>query len=166
MSAPHIPALLILTVGIPGSGKTTWAKKYHSHHGAAVIISNDEVRLEVTGYADSAHVETENHKDIYSAARVKVEQALADKKLVVIVDGTNVDLDEWEAYNKLAKKYNAILIAKLFNVPPPIAIHRIIERQDRMVPYPVLKRKWNTLLTNLPQITNYFSWVDDNEFLE
>lgn len=44
---------LIILSAIPGSGKSTWAKKYQSEHNYVHIISSDEIRHELTGsYTD------------------------------------------------------------------------------------------------------------------
>lgn len=40
---------LILMAGVPGTGKSTWAKKYASTHPNTYIIDTDEVRKSLTG---------------------------------------------------------------------------------------------------------------------
>ena len=44
---------LIVLTALPGSGKSTWAKKYQEEHENTFIISSDEIRRELTGsYTD------------------------------------------------------------------------------------------------------------------
>ena len=40
---------LIVLSAMPGSGKSTWAKKYQREHPHTLIISSDQIRYEVTG---------------------------------------------------------------------------------------------------------------------
>lgn len=40
---------LIITVGPPGSGKTTYAKKYIEEHPGTVHLSSDKIRAELWG---------------------------------------------------------------------------------------------------------------------
>ena len=40
---------LILLVGPPGAGKTTYAEKYISQHDNTVYLSSDEIRKEMWG---------------------------------------------------------------------------------------------------------------------
>ena len=40
---------LIVLSAMPGSGKSTWAKKYQKEHPHTLIISSDQIRYEVTG---------------------------------------------------------------------------------------------------------------------
>jgi predicted kinase len=40
---------LILLAGIPGSGKSTWAKRYAETHEAVFVCDTDETRKKITG---------------------------------------------------------------------------------------------------------------------
>ena len=40
---------LIILSAMPGSGKSTWAKKYKEEHPNTFIVSSDEIRYEITG---------------------------------------------------------------------------------------------------------------------
>ena len=40
---------LIVLSAMPGSGKSTWAKKYQEEHPHTLIISSDKIRYELTG---------------------------------------------------------------------------------------------------------------------
>ena len=35
-----------ITVGLPGSGKSTWAREYVEHNPNTVIVNNDAIRVE------------------------------------------------------------------------------------------------------------------------
>ena len=36
---------LIMLIGLPGSGKSTWAEKYVTENSNTVIISSDKIRI-------------------------------------------------------------------------------------------------------------------------
>ena len=40
---------LIIIAGVPGSGKSTWAKEYAKTHPNTLIVDTDEIRKSVTG---------------------------------------------------------------------------------------------------------------------
>ncbi|HBS02626.1 MAG TPA: hypothetical protein DEA63_02020, partial [Firmicutes bacterium] len=40
---------LILMAGIPGSGKSTWCRKYQQEHPNVFIVDTDETRKKITG---------------------------------------------------------------------------------------------------------------------
>ena len=40
---------LIILSAMPGSGKSTWAKRYKEEHSHTFIVSSDEIRFEITG---------------------------------------------------------------------------------------------------------------------
>ena len=40
---------LIILSAMPGSGKSTWAKRYKEEHPHTFIVSSDEIRYEITG---------------------------------------------------------------------------------------------------------------------
>lgn len=40
---------LVILSAMPGSGKSTWAKRYKEEHPHTFIVSSDEIRFEITG---------------------------------------------------------------------------------------------------------------------
>lgn len=144
--------LLILCIGIPGSGKSTWVKEYVRAHRATVVVSTDEIRKELTG---TSECDASQNSFIYNEARVRVRKALLEKH-DVIVDATNVDVHEWMAYKEICLD-NTIKVAKVFNVPPEQALARMRDR-ERKVPKEIVERKWRQLQSNrqfLPYIFNF-----------
>jgi predicted kinase len=43
---------LFVLSAIPGSGKSTWAKKYQKEHANTFIVSSDDIRYEFFGKAN------------------------------------------------------------------------------------------------------------------
>ena len=76
---------LILLCGIPGSGKTTYAKKYIEEHDDTIHISSDEIRKELWG--DEA-IQGDNN-EVFLLMQSRTIEAL-NNGLSVIYDATNV----------------------------------------------------------------------------
>ena len=76
---------LILLIGIPGSGKTTYARKYIPKHPNTVHLSSDTIRLELWG--DEATQGDNN--EVFSLMQKRAIEALNNGKSVVY-DATNM----------------------------------------------------------------------------
>jgi predicted kinase len=80
---------LILTVGLPRSGKTTWAKR----HGVP-IVNPDSIRLALYGERFIAQAE----RFVWATAHVMVDALFLSGHKTVILDATNTTRkrrDEW-----------------------------------------------------------------------
>ena len=77
--------VLVLLVGIPGSGKTTYAEKYIKKHTNAVHLSSDLIRNELWG--DEATQGDNN--EVFSLMHSRAIEALNNGQSVVY-DATNV----------------------------------------------------------------------------
>lgn len=156
-------SVLILTIGIPGSGKTTWVEQYQKQHAnGTYVISSDQIRRELTGYEQCINPSQSPmiHEEARKRAKMLIENA---KNLrlcngtwpVIIIDSTNVELEEWLAYKELGA---SIMLAKIFDVPPEEAIKRM-ENRERKVPLEILERKWKTLEANREKIPKLFNMI-------
>ena len=125
---------LILTIGIPGAGKTKWVNEYKKTHPLTYVVSTDELRKEITGVEQC--IDPSQNKMIHDEARKRVKNILEDPQSVgglgpeIIVDSTNVELDEWIKYKNLGA---SIILAKVFDVPPKIAMEHQ-QYRERFVP--------------------------------
>jgi len=111
-----LPVLLI-TVGIPGSGKSTWIRSQKGFE----VVSLDEIRKQLTGSITNQNKE----KEVVDIGRNKIKQLLSAGKNV-IYDATNVKY--WFRQNMLKDMPPHIKKAKIFHVDPEEAKKRI--RQD------------------------------------
>lgn len=156
-------SILILTIGIPGSGKTTWVQEYVKEHPYTKVVSSDSVRKEKTGIEDSIDDPGFNNM-IHDEARKKVKEILenplnyggnAGMGPVIIVDSTNVDVEEWIKYRELGP---SIMIAKVFEIDPEEAMKRQSGR-ERQVPKRVLDDKWKKLTFTKQFIPSFFNMI-------
>ena len=156
-------SILILTIGIPGSGKTTWVQEYVKEHPYTRVVSTDLIRKEKTGTEDSIDDPGFNNM-IHEEARRKVKEIL-DNPLnyggnmgmgpVIIVDSTNVDVEEWVKYKELGP---SIMLAKIFELSPEEAMKRQSGR-ERQVPKRVLDDKWKSLTFTKQFIPSFFNMI-------
>lgn len=149
-------SLLILLVGIPSSGKTSWAKEYLKTKALTKIVSNDEIRKELTG---TEECNPEQNQHIYQTAAQRAEQYLQDG-YDVIVDGTNVTIEEWIRYKEitLRQKRAVIYACKIFD----ISVEEAMERQNgrkRKVPKEIILKKYNQLLSILHHKERFFNFI-------
>lgn len=75
----------IMLVGLPGSGKSTYARRYKENDPAAVIVSSDEIRQELWGDAN----DQQNPGDVFNLMMQRSVAALNEGRNV-IYDATNL----------------------------------------------------------------------------
>ena len=125
---------LIVLIGIPGCGKSTFADHARNEAGMTVI-STDEIREELTGEAGSQ----ERNKDVFPLAYGRTRRALEEGKDVVF-DATNVTRSSRKQVLSCIPDRNSIRVTYVwFDVPLAKCIQRNRTR-DRQVPEPVIKR--------------------------
>ena len=115
---------LIITVGLPGSGKSTYLDGLHVN-----AISSDEIRRLI---ADDPHDQTMNAR-IFAVIRYLIRQRIAARRPVTYVDATHLTPWERAPYVLLAQRYGCTLEALFFDTPLEICIARNKSR-EREVP--------------------------------
>jgi predicted kinase len=115
---------LIITVGLPGSGKSTYLARLGVN-----AISTDEIRRLI---ADDPRDQTMNAR-IFSVVRYLVRQRIAAGRPATYVDATHLTRWVRKPYVALAKRYGCRLEALFFDVPVEICLARNHAR-DRFVP--------------------------------
>ena len=86
---------LIMLSAMPGSGKSTWAKKYQEEHPHTLIVSSDKIRYEVTGQT----------QDFSKQAKVWELFSLRIHECAEKYDDVTVILDALNDLNSLREKY-------------------------------------------------------------
>lgn len=152
---------IILTKGLPASGKSTWAKEQvNNDKGAYKRISKDDLRAML----DAGNHTKANESFILEIRDWLIIEALKRGKHV-IVDDTNLNPIHEQRIKDIAKKYNAIVEIKDFT---GISLEECIKRDStriNSVGKDVIIKMYNRYLRPLttPQIpkVKYDSTLDD-----
>jgi len=99
---------LILLVGLPGSGKSTWAARKK-----LPVLSSDELRRILADDPTDQSI----HKRVFSVLRLLIKHRLELKRPVTCIDATNLTPKERRPYLALARRHDAIIEAVFFNTP-------------------------------------------------
>lgn len=121
---------VVLSIGLPGSGKSTWFKRHN-----ILPLSSDMVRILL--FDD---VTEQRYQDlVFSTLRSMLRARLLAKRPWNYVDATNLSPHERRSWVKLAHDFGYEAHAVFFDVPPEVCIERN-HRRERNVPEDVMQR--------------------------
>jgi predicted kinase len=115
---------IIITVGLPGSGKSTYLARLGVN-----AISSDEIRRLI---ADDPRDQSMNAR-VFATIRHLVRQRIAALRPETYVDATHLTRWERRPYIRLAQRHDCEIEALFFDVPVEVCIRRNHGR-DRIVP--------------------------------
>lgn len=132
---------VLMLKGLPGSGKSTWAKQVVAAHPRRFVrINKDDLRVMCHDSAWDAKTE----KIILAARDALIEMALI-RGLTPIVDDTNLAPKHQQRLAEIANSHNVPLVIREFDTP----LHTCIER-DAKRPKPVgekvIRQMWASFL--------------------
>ncbi len=146
-----------MSIGVSGSGKSTYLKKYVIENNFTYICP-DEIREELTGDA----ADQSENKKVWEIAYEKLEYAI-NKKENIIFDSTMVNKKSREEFVKFVKNKTEqneyVLKALVFKVPLDLCIDRNSKR-ERKVPEEVIKRQYEMLTNYKPEIKEGFHFLE------
>jgi predicted kinase len=131
---------LYITVGLPGSGKSTYVKNFIKDKDIE-YLSSDSLRA-VYGKSEEDQTVTPL---VFGHIKKKVDELLKDGKNV-LVDATSVNRKERSDYINTAKKYGAKVVAIVFKMDRQGLIDRNKKRGEqggRVVPDFVIDKMLN-----------------------
>ncbi|MBL8213273.1 MAG: ATP-binding protein [Bryobacterales bacterium] len=120
--------ILTLLVGLPGSGKSTYARE----RGLPVVSSDDLRHL----LLDDATDQTQNRR-IFGLLRQVVRMRIELERPLTVLDATNLSTRERRTWIKLAQLYGAEVHAVFFDTPLEVCKQRNRAR-SRNVPEDVI----------------------------
>ena len=122
--------VVVLAIGLPGSGKSSWFKRHN-----VVPLSSDMIRSLL--FDD---VREQRFQDlVFSNLRSMLKARLIAKRPTNYVDATNLTPQERQHWIKLAKDYQYEVHAVFFDVPLEVCVERH-QRRDRVVPEDIMRR--------------------------
>jgi len=125
---------LILLVGIPGSGKTTYAEKYIKEHPNTIHLSSDKIRAELWG----DEVTQGDNNEVFSLMQSRAIEALNNGQSVVY-DATNITRKDRSYIISLCPKFVKIECHIVW-APISYCIYRDEFMRDRTVGKSVIDR--------------------------
>jgi predicted kinase len=121
---------VILAIGLPGSGKSSWFKR-----NKITPLSSDLLRALL--FDDPTEQRFQDL--IFSNLRSMLKARLIARRPMNYVDATNLTPQERQGWIKLAKDYGYEVQAVLFDVPLEVCLARN-QRRDRVVPEEAMRR--------------------------
>ena len=123
-------AILYVMIGIPGSGKTTYAKNIKD----AVVVSSDEIRYEITGSYSNMNY----NSIVFNKMEKRIKKLLEEEKDVVY-DATNITRWKRQHIVHTLKYSSNIRVVFIFmNTRLKICLERNEQKGERMTPENVL----------------------------
>jgi predicted kinase len=116
---------LILTIGVPGSGKSHWAQNYQSTNTNVVIIERDLLREELCG----SRQDFSKEREVTTTARLRAAEALKAGKTVIIAD-TNLVAKFRKEWRLLALSFSAGYREVLLDTPFAVCAERNAARPE------------------------------------
>jgi len=134
--APQVPTppasrgTVVLAIGLPGSGKSSWFKRH-----SVSPLSSDLLRVLL--FDDPGEQRFQDL--IFSNLRSMLKARLIARRPMNYVDATNLTAHDRQGWIKLAKDYGYDAQAVFFDVPLEVCLERNRKR-DRVVPEDVMRR--------------------------
>ena len=128
---------LVVLCGASGSGKSTFAAR---HFADTEIVSSDRCR---------ALVGDDEADQAVTAEAFDLLHTIVDKRLEVgrltVVDATNTKPPDRAPLVELARKWDVLATAVVFDLPLDLCLERSQQRSDRVTPEHAVKRQHQTL---------------------
>jgi predicted kinase len=121
---------VILAIGLPGSGKSSWFKRHN-----ITPLSSDMLRMLLFDDAQEQRFQDL----VFSNLRSMLKARLIARRPLNYVDATNLTPHERHSWIKLAKDYGYEVQAVFFDVPVEVCMERNRKR-DRVVDEDILRR--------------------------
>ncbi len=147
---------LTLTIGIPGSGKTTWSNAYCLRNDDTIYINPDTMRVIITGDIND---QSANSK-VYGELGHLCEYFMFFNR-PILIDATNYNKKNRKNWIALGKKYGYEIVAVVMKTSFEESKTRNAAR-ERVVPEFVLDNQNQGF--EMPSNEEGFDYIHDSEF--
>lgn len=138
---------LVINRGIPGSGKSTYARKWvfeGTPRNRRARVNRDDIRKQLYGVDFGVPVEETAVTDAEDA----MIRVLLGRGISVIIDDCNISQRYINRFTKMAEEFGAEVRVNLIDVEPEVAIERQKGR-ERKVPPNVIEDMYKRLKESL-----------------
>jgi predicted kinase len=155
---------LIILRGLPGSGKSTFLKKYQLE---GYTVCPDEIRLELEAPLKDEngklYISQKNNKKVWGIAFQRLEEKMK-KEEIVIMDATHTTFKSIQTYQQLLKKYDyKVLVIDFSSIPlSKIKEQNQLREEFRIVPEEVIDRMYKNIIKQ--EIPDFVEIVDFKDF--
>lgn len=141
---------IIITKGLPASGKSSWARQFIAENPDYVQIEKDEIRKDTSLFKDGQYVHKRGDEAIVIKERDRlIRKALGAGKNVIVSD-TNLVQKHITQISNIARQNNADVEVKSFlDVPLKELIERDAKREDS-VGEQVIRRMFHEQVKTMP----------------
>jgi len=146
------PDSLVLLVGMSGSGKTTFARRYFP---ADVVLSSDAMRALVAGDEGDQAASRDAFRVLHDVTAARLRRGL-----LTVIDATNLSARSRRPFLDLARRWRRPAYAIVLDVEPTVAAARNASRAERVVLAEVLDEqqiKLDMAIASLPG-EGYAAW--------
>ncbi len=127
---------MITLSAIPGTGKSTWSKRFVAKHPNTVVVSSDELRLELFGAVNNF----DHEKEIWITFTDRLNKASEIDGVYAIADATNLKNIHRAYYAKATPGFDKHILV-IFKIDPEISKKQNKQRSgDRIVPDYAMER--------------------------
>lgn len=127
------PQFLML-VGLPGSGKSTYIKKYFNQN--LKVHSSDAIREELSGDVNNQNI----NKQVFDLLHKRVKEDLKNG-VSCVYDATNISWKRRKAFLESLNGINCWKVCHVIATPFEVCLEQN-ENRDRVVPYEVIERMY------------------------
>jgi protein phosphatase len=129
----HIPETsLVVLIGPSAAGKSTFCRR---HFVSTEVLSSDDFRALVSNDRHDQSASSDAFALLYAALEKRLQ-----RRLLTVVDATNLNEEDRQTLLQYAKKYQAPIVAILFDLPDKVHFEHNQTRGKEALPNRVIKR--------------------------
>jgi predicted kinase len=143
---------LYLLIGIPGSGKSTYAADWASGRQQGVVVSTDAIRAALFGDASIQGSWQLVEREVERQFRYWARSSCSVARSRIVYDATNARRDQRQHMISLARNCGFTFITGIW-LPVPLEVALVRNQQrDRRVPESVIVQMHHDLCEHPPQL--------------